>query len=71
VVSSEWAEGIQPWSFNLDTSGSYPTRACCTSTPSGRSIAPGSKVFWRGIYRIMEDDAWTLPRRAGSHHQHQ
>jgi uncharacterized protein YfaS (alpha-2-macroglobulin family) len=60
VVSSEWAEGIQPWSFNLDTSGLSDTRMVhlYTERPIYR---PGQQVFWRGIYRMMEDDAWTLP----------
>jgi uncharacterized protein YfaS (alpha-2-macroglobulin family) len=60
VVSSEWAEGIQPWSFNLDTSGISDPRMLhiYTERPIYR---PGQQVFWRGIYRIMEDDAWTLP----------
>jgi uncharacterized protein YfaS (alpha-2-macroglobulin family) len=60
VVSSEWAEGIQPWSFNLDTSGISDPRMLhiYTERPIYR---PGQQVFWRGIYRIMADDAWTLP----------
>ncbi|MFO7633326.1 MAG: Ig-like domain-containing protein, partial [Caldilinea sp.] len=60
VVSSEWAEGIQPWSFNLDTSGiSDPLMLYVyTERPIYR---PGQQVFWRGIFRMMEDDAWTLP----------
>lgn len=60
VVSSEWAEGIQPWSFNLDTYGPSDPRLIYVYTE--RPIyRPGQQVFWRGIYRIMENDAWTLP----------
>ncbi len=60
VVSSEWAEGIQPWSFNLDTYGPVDQRLLYVYTE--RPIyRPGQQVFWRGIYRIMENDAWTLP----------
>ncbi|MBE2237947.1 MAG: Ig-like domain-containing protein, partial [Caldilineaceae bacterium] len=61
VVSSEWAEGIQPWSFNLDASGiSDPiVMHLYTERPIYR---PGQQVFWRGIFRMLEDDAWTLPQ---------
>ncbi|HRA68054.1 MAG TPA: Ig-like domain-containing protein, partial [Caldilinea sp.] len=60
VVSSEWADGIQPWSFNLDASGiSDPiVMHLYTERPIYR---PGQQVFWRGIFRLLEDDAWTLP----------
>ncbi len=60
VVSSEWAEGIQPWSFNLDTSGLSDLRLVYVYTD--RPIyRPGQQIFWRGIYRILENDRWTLP----------
>ena len=60
VVSSEWAEGIQPWSFNLDTSGLSDPRLVYVYTD--RPIyRPGQQIFWRGIYRILENDRWTLP----------
>jgi len=60
VVSSEWAEGIQPWSFNLDVGGSAETWLLhvYTERPIYR---PGQTVYWRGIFRILEQDAWVLP----------
>ena len=60
VVSSEWADGIQPWSFNLDVGGLSETRLLhvYTERPIYR---PGQTVYWRGIFRILENDEWRLP----------
>jgi hypothetical protein len=37
------------------------TRVWSTSTPIGPSTAPGNRSSGRGIYRILENDRWTLP----------
>ena len=60
VVSSDWAEGIEPWLFNLSTGGSYEQilMNLYTERPIYR---PGQTVFWKGIVRVLQDDAWTLP----------
>lgn len=60
VVSSEWADGIQPWSFNLDVGGSAEAQLLhiYTERPIYR---PGQTVHWRGIFRILDQDAWVLP----------
>ena len=60
VVSSDWAEGIEPWSFNVTTGGSYESilMNLYTERPIYR---PGQPVYWKGIVRVLRDDAWTLP----------
>ncbi|MCO5213078.1 MAG: MG2 domain-containing protein [Caldilinea sp.] len=60
VVSSDWAEGIQPWMFNLNTGGSYDQilMNLYTERPIYR---PGQPVYWKGIIRVLQNDEWTLP----------
>ncbi len=60
IVSSDWAEGIQPWQFNLSSGGSYDQilMTLYTERPIYR---PGQAVSWKGIVRTLKGDAWTLP----------
>ena len=60
VVSSAWSEGIEPWSFDLSSGGSYDQAVIdlYTDRPIYR---PGQTVYWKGIVRVLKDDEWQLP----------
>lgn len=60
VVSSDWASGIEPWSFNLNSYGS--SEQVVLNLYTERPIyQPGQTVYWKGIVRLLQDDEWTLP----------
>lgn len=60
VVSSEWNEGIQPWSFNIYTGG-MPDQALINLYTERPIYRPGQTVYWKGIVRLLEEDVWTVP----------
>ena len=60
VTSTDWNDGIAPWDFNLIAGyGGEPVKAYFyTERPIYR---PGDTVYWKGILRVLLDDAYTLP----------
>jgi hypothetical protein len=60
VVSTDWNEGVAPWDF--DISSGYGSPAYQNYFYTDRPIyRPGQTVFWKGIIRSMENDAYRLP----------
>ncbi|MBK8046321.1 MAG: Ig-like domain-containing protein [Anaerolineales bacterium] len=60
VVSSDWNTGIEPWSFNVNTYGSYD-QVVLTLYSDRPIYRPGQTVDWKGIVRVLKDDIWTVP----------
>jgi uncharacterized protein YfaS (alpha-2-macroglobulin family) len=61
VVSSDWASGIEPWSFNLNSYGT--SEQAVINLYTERPIyQPGQTVYWKGIVRLLQADEWTLPQ---------
>jgi uncharacterized protein YfaS (alpha-2-macroglobulin family) len=65
VVSSDWNTGIEPWSFNFVSSGSAD-RAVINLYTERPIYQPGQTVYWKGIIRLLENDAWVLPAEGDS-----
>ncbi len=60
VVSTDRNEGVAPWDFDIPSG--YGTPAYQNYFYTDRPIyRPGQTVFWKGIIRSMEDDAYRLP----------
>jgi len=60
VVSSDWNQGIEPYSFNLSSGGSFDQAVI--NLYSERPIyRPGQTVYWKGIIRLLKDDLWRVP----------
>jgi uncharacterized protein YfaS (alpha-2-macroglobulin family) len=60
VVSTEWNQGIEAWSFGVPTGGSYD-QSLLTLYTERPIYRPGQTVFWKGIYRVVENDQWRVP----------
>ena len=60
AVGSDWANGINPWDFNLSASrGSVPYYG---QMDTDRAIyRPGQSVFYKGILRADDDAVYSLP----------
>ncbi len=60
LTSSAWEEGIAAWQWGLSTSpiGDEVRSAFYTDRPIYR---PGQTVYWKGIVRLVADNAYTLP----------
>ena len=62
VVSSLWNSGIEPWSFNLSTSG-ISDQAVINLYSERPVYQSGQTVYWKGIVRLLQNDEWVLPER--------
>jgi uncharacterized protein YfaS (alpha-2-macroglobulin family) len=61
VTLSEWAEGINPWDFNVDTR--YQIEPYSVYFYTDRPIyRPGQPVYFKGIVRMDDDARYTLPQ---------
>lgn len=60
VVSTEWNQGIESWSFGVPTGGSYD-QSILTLYTERPIYRPGQTVFWKGILRVVQDDQLSVP----------
>jgi uncharacterized protein YfaS (alpha-2-macroglobulin family) len=61
AVSTEWNTGVAVWDFGL--SGGYSPESYQMTFYTDRPIyRPGQTVYWKGIVRVLEDDAYVLPQ---------
>ncbi|MBI3959034.1 MAG: Ig-like domain-containing protein, partial [Chloroflexi bacterium] len=60
LAASAWEEGIAAWQWGLSTSltGDEVRSAFYTDRPIYR---PGQTVYWKGIVRLIDNDAYRLP----------
>ena len=60
LTSSAWEEGIAAWQWGLSTNptGDEVRSAFYTDRPIYR---PGQTVYWKGIVRLVQNDAYQLP----------
>ena len=61
VVSSDWDTGIEPWSFNFPPTNGSNSPAVFYLYTERPIYQPGQTVHWKGIVRLLENDAWALP----------
>ncbi len=61
VVSSDWDTGIEPWSFNFPPTTGDTSPAVFYIYTERPIYQPGQTVHWKGIVRLLENDAWALP----------
>lgn len=60
VASSAWDEGIGPWEFNINRS--FDLDQIRTAFYTDRPIyRPGQTIYWKGIVRLVQNDAYQLP----------